>query len=49
MILRWARQQAPASPREVNEVVVGVRVGLRLGLNEELELRMGAGVVTYCG
>lgn len=32
----WARQRAPASPREVNEVVVGVRVGLRLGMNEGL-------------
>ena len=49
MILRRARQQAPASPGEVNEVVLGVRVGLRLGMNEELELWMGAGVVTHCG
>lgn len=49
MILRRARQQAPASPGEVNEVVLGVRLGLRLGMNEELELRMGEGVVTHCG
>ena len=49
MILRWARLQAPARPRVVNEVGGGVRGGVRLGLNEELELRMGAGVVTHCG
>lgn len=47
MLLRLARQQAPAGPREVSEVVAGVG-GLRLGMNEKHELRMGVGV-THCG